>query len=88
MTPNRFVLTQKQWEETRSLGHARFVLYVLRLFLRDFLVIEIVTLLLMAFGWIRAYALPIWSELIFFFLIGIGTAEYLWFRMKSKYERR
>jgi hypothetical protein len=72
----------------RSIGHLRFLLYVVRLFLRDFLFVEITTLVLMAVGWIKPYAFPIWGEALFFLILAVGTCEFLWFQMKVKFERR
>jgi hypothetical protein len=71
----------------RRVGHIRFVFYVTRLFLRDFLIVEIATLTLMAIGILKPYAFPIWSEALFFLTLAISTAEFLWFRMWCKYER-
>lgn len=67
----------KAWKEIYRSGHLAYIWRIIRVFLNDFILLEVATLILIKIGITRAYGVPMMlCEALCFVFLGIGYAEY------------
>jgi hypothetical protein len=78
--------TPEQWKEIYRRGHIVFVMRYIKTFLRDYLVLAIVLLVMIKIGVIKAYGVPLMiCEGVAFILLGAGLGELQWFLYKERF---
>jgi hypothetical protein len=78
--------TFDDWRKIYKRGHFSYVVKIVGLFVKDFLVVELVTMILIKLGIVKAFGVSILlGEAAFFILLGISYGEFSWRRLMKRF---
>ena len=78
--------TLEEQREIYQRGHLSYVVKIVGLFVKDFLVVELITMALIKLGVVKAFGISILlGEAAFFILLGIIYSEFGWYRLKKQF---
>ncbi|HTF64157.1 MAG TPA: hypothetical protein VK638_15855 [Edaphobacter sp.] len=77
--------TLEEQREIYQRGYFSYAVTIVGLFVKDFLVVELITMVLIKLGKVKAFGVSILlGEAAFFVLLGIIYSEFGWRRLKKK----
>ncbi len=82
----KIVYTAEEWREGYRRGHLAFIVRYVKVFLRDYVFLALVMLVLIRFGVMETYGVSVMiCEGVAFVLLGVVIGELQWFLLKRRF---